>query len=223
MLAALVLLFGFCSVRIPLSPIPRSPPPFMDSSAQRAVSSSSVTPWSPAEMAGRLVEVCGSARLAAAFMLILAAQQKREPVAWITCAEGFFFPPDAADSGADLEALPIVRVPDAISAGRAADLLLRSGAFGLAVLDLDAHGELPMPLQSRLVGLAQKHRAGIVCLTDKSARDASLSSLVSLRVETWRKRQPDGRLLCGVRALKDKHRGPGWEHSELLRGPPGLR
>ncbi|MBL8769278.1 MAG: recombinase A, partial [Planctomycetes bacterium] len=95
--------------------------------------------------------------------------------------------------------------------------------FGLAVLDLGTHGELPMPLQSRLVGLAQKHRSAIVCLTEKAPRDASLSSLVSLRVETWRKRQPDGRLLCGVRALKDKHRGPGWEHSELLRGPPGLR
>lgn len=156
-------------------------------------------------------------------MLILAAQAKREPVAWITCTDGFFFPQDAADSGADLAALPIIRVPDASSAGRAADLLLRSGAFGLAVLDLGTHGEVPMPLQSRLVGLAQKHRAAIVCLTEKSARDASLSSLVSLRVETWRKRQPDGRLLCGVRALKDKHRGPGWEHSELLRGPPGMR
>ena len=40
------------------------------------------------------------------------------------------------DGGIDLDALPVVRVPDARAAGRAADHLVRSGGFGLVVIDL---------------------------------------------------------------------------------------
>src|SRR5436190_24025780 len=83
--------------------------------------------WSPAEMAGRLVELSGSARLSLAFSLILAAQRKREPAAFIRVGKtGLFFPADAAASGVDLAALPVVTVGDARGAGRAGDLLLRS-------------------------------------------------------------------------------------------------
>ncbi len=188
--------------------------------------------WSPAETAGRLVELSGPARTTLAFSLILAAQQKREPIAFIRVGNAsLFFPQDAADSGVDLAALPIVTVPagaagtGAQCAARAADLLLRSGAFGLVVLDLEDDGALPMPMQSRLVGLAHKHGATILCLTKKHAAAASISSLVSLRAQARHSLEGprNGRVRCGVEITKDKHRGPGWTHDEVLRGPPGLR
>jgi recombination protein RecA len=199
-------------------------------SAFPAASAVRAARWSPAATAGRLVELSGPARLSMAFHLILAAQQLREPVAFVAATPSLFFPPDARDGGIDLEALVCVRVAGAGAAARAADLLLRSGAFGLVVLDLDDDHELPMALQSRLVGLAQKHEAAIVCLTEKAATSASLSSLVSLRAEAWRgpaardeHGTTAGSWTCGVRALKDKRCGPGWDHAEVLRGPPGLR
>lgn len=162
--------------------------------------------------------------------LVVAAQQKHESAAWISSAASSFFPPDAAANGVDLAAMPCVRVDSAMAAARAADLLLRSGAFGLVLLDLGGalEPELPMPLQSRLVLLAQKHDAAVVCLTEKGGETASLSSLVSLRAEAWREParetgNPDRkRFACGVRILKDKQRGPGWGHAEIFRGPPGL-
>ncbi len=197
--------------------------------------------WSPAETAGRLVELSGPARTTLAFSLILAAQEKREPVAFVrTGSASLFFPPDAAGSGVDLAQLPVITVENAACAARAADLLLRSGAFGLVVLDFDGDCELPMALQSRLVGLAHKHAATVLCLTKKAASSASLSSLVSLRAEARHARpspivpgvaanadgaddSSEGRVRCGVEVTKDKHRGPGWTHDEVLRGPPGLR
>lgn len=209
-------------------------------------------PWSLSNLAGRLVEVTGRARLTMACGVVLGAQQRHEPVAWVAASGSLFLPSDAAASGIDLEALPLVRVKSAAEAARAADLLLRSGAFGLVVLDLGTDPELPIALQSRLVGLAQKHQSALLCLTESSeetptvdriaAVDAdpaasgrmmsgsagSLRSLVSLRVDAWRRRdgkhaaQPEDRFACGVTATKDKSRGPGWRHEERFRGPPGL-
>lgn len=124
--------------------------------------------WGLAELAGRLVELSGpgdSAALTLAFGLVLDAQRRDEPAAWITVPQHAFFPPDVAAGGVDLDALLVVRVPDAVAAGRAADRLVRSGAFGLVVLDLGADARLPAPLVARLSGLAQKYHAAIVFLT----------------------------------------------------------
>lgn len=97
---------------------------------------------------------------------------------------------------------------------------MRSGGFGLVVLDLAGHRgdtRLPPPLQSRLGGLAQKHDAALVVLTEKLTERASLGALVSLRAEARR----EGRT-CVVRALKDKRRGPSEAQSEICRLPDGL-
>lgn len=184
-----------------------------------------VTPlWTRAQLAGRLVEVSAIgavASLTAAVGLVLEAQVEGDPVAWISLPVSTFFPPDLADSGVDLEGLVVVRVPSLAHAGRAADRLLRSGGFGLVILDLGGGAELPVPLQGRLVGLAQRHDAAIVCLTEKASDAASLGSMVSLRAEALRAR--DGSAFSvSVRALKDKQRGPGWRHGEKVRGPAGL-
>lgn len=165
----------------------------------------------------------GSAALTAGASLVWKAQQRGEPVAWINARASSFFPPDLHAGGIDVGALVVVRVPGASSAARAADKLLRSGAFGLVVLDVGAHAAVPAPLLSRLLGLAQKHHAAVVFLTEKTGDAASLAPLVSLRVVASRTRIAATRFACTVEAIKDKRHAPGWKVEEAFGGPPGLR
>ena len=67
---------------------------------------------------------------------------------WVTSTGSFFYPPDAAHGGVDLAALVVIRVLHAASIPVAGEKLLRSGGFGLIVLDLGT-ADIPMPLQSR--------------------------------------------------------------------------
>lgn len=196
---------------------------FTGSARDAALEGSS--PWSLAEIAGRLVELSGSraaASLTSAFKLVLEAEEQGEPVGWITPRESSFFPPDAAEGGVDLDALVVVRVPDFPTVPRAGDRLVRSGAFGLVVLDVGA-SDIPTPLQARLTGLAQKHHTALVCLTEKESKVPSLGSLVSLRVHANRKRTSNGDFVCELTVLKDKRRGPTWTYQEECRGTVGLR
>jgi len=184
-------------------------------------------PWGLDALRGRLVELSArgaAATLTAAIELVVEAQQTAEPVAWVTLGNATFFPPDAAASGVDLAALAVVRVHDATAAARAAERLLRSGAFGLVVLDFGGGGvvEVPMAHLGRLVKLAQAHDAAVVCLTEKPGDAASLGSLVSLRAEALRVRDRDRGYDVTLRALKDKRRGPGWSRTIKLRGPAGF-
>lgn len=186
--------------------------------------------WSRAELSGRLCELSAgpaAASLTAAFSLVLDAQLQGEPVAWVTSRAATFHPPDAAAWGVDLAALVVVRARDDRSAGQAADVLLRSGAYGLVVLELGTSATLPTPLQGRLVQLVLKHDAAVVCLTDKPPTAPSLGSLVSLRGESTRRRTSrdstgDEGFACDLRVLKDKRRGPGWTWRGVHRGPAGL-
>ncbi len=181
--------------------------------------------WSLPDVAGRLVEIsadAASAALTFAVRLVLDAQRRGEPVAWVGRQDACFFPPDAAEAGVDLSNLPVVRAPDVAAAAGAADLLLRSGAFGLVVLDLGAESRLPLHVQTRLAGLARRHEAAVVCLTEKEARFASLGPLVSLRAAALRAARHEGLFRCEARVLKDKRGGPGWSHVEVCRAPDGV-
>lgn len=181
--------------------------------------------WTLTEVAGRLAEISASgaaASLTPAFSLVLEAQLEGEPVGWVTPSESFFYPPDAAQRGVDLDALVVIRVCDAEAVPRAGERFLRSGAFGLVVLDIGA-AEIPTPHQARLAGLAHRHRTALVCLTEKQERDPSLGSLVSLRVHAERTRASEGLFACALKVLKDKRRGPTWAQVEVCRGPAGLR
>lgn len=114
-----------------------------------------------------------------------------------------------------------MRLAQAESVPRAGEKLLRSGGFGIMVLDLGA-GDIPMPLQTRLTGLAYRHHSALVCLTEKSGAAFSLGSLVSLRAHA----EKNGRRTTALHALcefsKDKRRGPTWNYEELYFGPAGL-
>jgi recombination protein RecA len=181
--------------------------------------------WKLGTLAGRLAEVSAGPAgvpLTMTFRLVLEAQRLREPVAWIGRKESPFFPPDVAEAGIDLAALPVVWAPDAIAAAGAADLLVRSGAFGLVVMDLGARDLLPLAVQARLAGLARQHRTAVVCLTEKDGGRPSMGSLVALRAHAARAGREKDRYRCEARVLKDKGGRAGWLHAEVCRGPDGL-
>lgn len=183
-------------------------------------------------LAGRLVELSGqgpTSRLSFAFSLVRDAQLRGEPAAWVTHTASAFFPPDVAACGVDLDALAVARLPVVEDVPRAADHLLRSGAFGLVALDLCAAGDaahraLPLAAQSRLAGLARRHAAVVLCLTEKGPGAGSLGPLVSLHLDAARGPVDDAGLArCALRALKDKRREPGWTVEVTRRAPDGVR
>jgi recombination protein RecA len=173
--------------------------------------------WCLAELSGRLVELSGGAAPTFATQLVLEAQRAGEPAAWLAGRSRSFFPPDAAESGVDLDALVVVRAADDAAIARAADQLARSGAFALLVLELDG-GRVPEALLARLLGLSQKHQIAVLFLTDNP-----LGSLISLRAEVHARREGDSAIRCELHAIKDKRRAPGWTVREVCRGPAGLR
>lgn len=176
-------------------------------------------------LAGRLTELSGvgaSAALTLAFTVVREIQQRGEPVAWIMSGESLFYPPDVSDSGVDCEALVVVCVPDTVSIACAAEILARSGAFGLVVLDLGGQAQIPTSLQARLLHAAQRHDMVMLCLTDTHQHLPSLGSLVSLRLEARRQPLADGQYRCECVAHKDKRYGPGWCHGAAYAPPLGL-
>jgi hypothetical protein len=198
--------------------------------------------------AGKLVELSGqadSARFTTAVSIVVQAQREGETVAWVQLKGGSLFPPDLDESGVDLDALVVVHIaPQAgiYAIARAAELLLRSGGFGLVVLDFSRpvlqrvgsfgrRGLDPFQVetgleqvawQGRLLALAHEHHCRVVCLTDTPARSASLGPLVGLRIDSRRIREARSCFLLEHRVLKDKV-GLGFEMMpEHRRAPWGL-
>lgn len=175
-----------------------------------------------ASLQGLVSELSGPAALSATLLTLREAQRAGDTVAWLPRADSLFYPPDAEASGVDLSAVTMVRVPQA-DVPRAGELLVRLGGFGLVVIELVAGQRVPTPLLSRLLGLAQKHDAAVLFLT-QSERDApSIDPLVGMRAWASAERVGEGSFVLSVRALKDKRRAPGWERREVCRGPAGLR
>jgi recombination protein RecA len=165
--------------------------------------------------AGQLLELSGQApgKLSTVARLIVRAQAEGEPVVWVAARnEAGFYPPDFALAGIDLAALVVVRVPHEQGPHalvRASEVLLRSGAFGLLVLDF-ADTVLPrgeLAWQARLSGLVRRHEARAVLLTSSRREDPSLGPLIGLRVEPHVECQVgrEGvRVLLTPRVLKSK-------------------
>lgn len=181
--------------------------------------------WNLDALAGRFVEITSHhapALLTLTTSLILQAQLRGSLAAWVGDDRSMVYPPDLADAGIDLEALPVVRIRSGADADRATDALLRSGGFALVVLDLGEHYRLSMAAQTRLSGLARKYHAVLLCLTSGDRARASLGSLVSVRGEIIKKRTAFNHFTCQLSVVKDKCTGSGWTHTELCRGPDGL-
>lgn len=189
----------------------------------RALSASPADPSALLELSGGP----GSARLTFAASLIRRAQLDGETVAWIqsAAAPGIFLP-DLFEAGVDPAALPFVRLPPGAERDapfRVAEMLVRSGAFGLVVLDArDGPARIPSAVQGRLLAAAREHRSRVVLLTEKSAGTESAGSLVGVRVEPRRVRVGRGTFVIETRVLKNKRGLRLDDPLEHRRGPWGL-
>lgn len=161
---------------------------------------------------GRLVELSAgpaSARTSVAAALLREAQSRGDPVAWVLPKDpegGGLFPPDLAAAGIDLDALVVVHVPAADSSAgpRAAELVLRTGAFGAVVLDLGSSVPKGSAWQGRLVGLAREHASRVLVLSPRRREEPSLGPLVSVRLDVQRARVGAARFRLDAHVIKDK-------------------
>ena len=179
--------------------------------------------WAPAELAGRLCELCATPRqvhLTLACAIVREFQRSAEPTAWVTASPDLFFPPDLARAGVDLAALPVVQVPDLRASVTAAERLTRSGAFGLVLLELDAGRFIPTAVLGRLMRLARQHDTALLFLTTPGTE---LGSLVSLRGRGARRATPrHDRFRCRIDVIKDRRRGPDRSLETTYRAPYGV-
>lgn len=204
---------------------------------------------------GKILELSGRARTSLAARLLAKIQAEGDPVAWVTGRGAGLYPPDLAEAGLDLDRLVVVRIPEGEEARRgpqAAELLLRTGAFGAVVLDTvpglgERHARQgPLPRftntqratawQGRLSGILRTHEARLILLTEsepagqKASREAdeigpSMGPLVSVRLLLERERLPNGELRIVPRVVKDKSGSLEGMHpeAEIHRGPAGSR
>lgn len=185
--------------------------------------------WSFEALCGRWVELSGHgcATLSSVAQLLVQAQQQGAPIAWVRLPRQSFYPPDLAAWGVTLSCMPVVCAPEPKGAARACEHLLRSGAFGIVVMDLVGYPmhrvRLPMPLQGRLLRLAQRRKVLLLSLTRTPREQPSLGTMVSLRAEvqgrfvsTALPRIQD--YLYQVTVIKDKMHGPGWSFEQRIRG-----
>ena len=133
--------------------------------------------------------------------LLRRAQVDGETAAWIQPKAGALFPPDLAMAGIDLDALVVLHLPTEQGARdllRAAEWLLRSGAYGLIAVDLSGvRAPRGHAWSTRLLRLARDNHARLVFITDTPEQQASLGPLVGLRLEAQRSPQEQVR---GARA-----------------------
>lgn len=190
-------------------------------------------PWSFANLRGQLIELSEEHPLGAltfASELIGSAQHDGEPVAWISACPSIFFPPDLAENGIDVSAVVVVAVKDEREALWACDLLVRSQAFGLLVVDLERGRRLADAALARLTHLARRCDAAILFLTLKKGSFSSLGSLVTLRGVVRRAgmlvpgspKLPAPTIACEVTTVKDKRRTPGSRITRRYDGPRGV-
>jgi recombination protein RecA len=177
--------------------------------------------------AARIVELAGgprASRTTLAASLVVEAQMLNEPVAWIERRAGDLFPPDLAACGVDLSALIVVRVADDERSGpRAAELLLRSGAFGLVVIDY-AHAATPRARATeawlgRIAALARLHESRVLVLAAPPVTAPALGTLVSVRIETVREDTHEDEVALTYEAVRYKsHLSP--PRGRFVRRPP---
>ena len=137
---------------------------------------------------GRLTEIQGargSGRTTLVRQLVTAAVTARR---WVAIVDGSrtLAPREWAEAG-DSGRLWVIRPPDADRSAWCADILLRSSAFSLVVLD--SAPALPRPVAIRLTRLAKEHDVALVVVGDHPV----IGSAVRMRVKRTRADGQTGR------------------------------
>lgn len=178
---------------------------------------------------GRLVELVSgvgpSSGSSLAALTLLETQKEGGLTAWIEHEGGALYPPDLAQLGLDLDSLLIVRTPTeggAIAIAKAAEILLRTGAFSALTLDLSGlkrpRGEAFL---ARLAALAREYGARVLILRD-SSEEPSLGTSIALRLDARRIRVGRGRFRLEAHALKNKLGQPPPRLFRIFSAPEGV-
>lgn len=179
--------------------------------------------WGFDNLIGILAEISEetpSGAVSMAAEIIAQAQVRGEPVAWIAGKESIFFPPDLLNRSVDLRAVSVIRAGGETESLTAAEWLVRSGAFGLVVVDLDGEGNVSDASLGRILKVAERTQCAILFLTRKRPRDPSLGSRISLRGCVTRSGVDP--ILVRLETVKDKRSISSSRHSRQYHGPSGM-
>ncbi len=182
--------------------------------------------FSYSNLVGRITEFAASRNapvLSFLSLLIREAQELGEPVSWVEASDSVFYPPDFAANGIDLAALPVVWIPDVKSGVRAVEHLLRSGSFGLLVVDLPPHTIIEQGRLGKLARMADLNETAVILINQQEdGVSFTLGSIVSLRFAGSRTHQDSSTYTCIISAVKDKQDVPGWSRVEVFHAPDGM-
>jgi recombination protein RecA len=159
---------------------------------------------------GRLSEVEGHGATSAIVRLVAEAQSQGEPVAWITGATSSVHPPDLAAGGIHLHSLAFLRIKDDAKQTtrlRAAELVLRSGAFALVVIEAPPAHDLPARALSRLHAMARRYNTRVVFRRCHHSK-VSLGPLIGLKIHVAREIHGSQGERLSFRVQKNKARQP---------------
>jgi len=176
--------------------------------------------YSGLELKGRLVHFGGTGSTTCAAILTARMHAEHLPVAWISATADTPYPPDLAANGVDLDGMIFVFAEDALRASRAAEHLLRAGTFGLVVIDLEYGAEIPDAVQGRLLRLARRTDATLLCITRED--DTLHGSMISLRARISRRPVSGNRYQVRMTVTRDKHGGPRARSGEVCYAPAGM-
>lgn len=166
---------------------------------------------------GRITELAGrpsAGRTALALHATATATRRGETVAWIDPADRLD-PEGLTGAGTQLARVLWVRPRSARDALRAADLLLRTGGFGLVLLDLDAGNVVRAPgAWARLRQAAEHARAVLLIWGTTRITDSGASLILDLAPQRvhWRGGAGRRRLLHGfdthLRVVRNRQHRP---------------
>ena len=179
--------------------------------------------WRFDNLVGILAEVSeetASGSLSFVAEIIVEAQSRNEPVAWVAGTDSIFFPPDLLNRGVDLSAVAIIRVPGETDSLTAAEWLLRSGAMGLVIVDSDKSWNVSDASLGRILKLAERSQCAVVFLTRKGRHEPSLGSRISLRGCITRSGAEP--LCIDIHIVKDKRSNSSFRQSRHYHGPTGM-
>jgi len=148
--------------------------------------------------------------------LIVQVQARKEAIAWVAPGNHIFFPPDFVFRGVEIEGLSVIRVPGDKAGLKATDWLVRSGAFGLIVVD--SPGPVDDHVLGRLSRMAEEKNTAVVFLTRKQPEAPSLGTQVSLRGVVLRLESGETEWYV----TRDKRSGPPSRKRVRFHGPSGL-
>ena len=128
---------------------------------------------------------------------------------------------DLAERGVDLFSVAVIRTgageADALTA---AEWLLRSGAFGLLVVDAGAGWKVGDAALGRLQKLAERSQAAVVFLTRKRRHDPSLGSRISLR--GCMVKSGEEPIQVDIHVVRDKRANSSFRLCRRYHGPSGM-